>query len=322
MFRLATILALSASLASMHAHAQVMQNTNYEQELRHAKALLAGATSTDIPHHIHYDLKLYDRDGHQTTATYDIYRDPVLYQRIEIKAGDYQLTRISNLRDHVEWQQYTGNEPLRIFDFEKVMRLPQSAIDRFAKEPQIVQSMNPEQFQGAPLLCANDNAGTAICFNPMIRLFSYAQMFNNTIMYDQWLPIGTHTVPGTIRIYQDKKLLLEATGTVEVVKKFPDHLMEIPDTPSQPLPEAQYKIVKSKPMDLSDPRYGNVQVAVSIDERGKVIKESIVDSDDKHLDGVARKFARDLVFEPRIKDGQPVPFETVLYVEYYPYFVQ
>ena len=299
-----------------------MQNTNYEQELRHAQSLLAGATASDIPHHVHYDLKLYDRDGHEsTTGTYDIYRDPTRFQRIDIKVGEFQFTRISNLSNHVEWVHYTGQMPLKIVDFERVMDIPEAAVSRFSKELDSVRQMQPQQLQGAPLLCANDNAGTAICFNPMIRLFSYAQMFNRTIMYDQWLPIGLHTVPGSIRIFEDKKLLLEATGTVEAVKTFPDHLLEIPETPSQPSPDSDYKIVKSKPMDLSDPRYGNVQIAVSIDEKGHTTKESIIDSDDKHLDGIARKYAKDLVFEPRLKDGQPVPFDTVIYLEYYPFFL-
>jgi Gram-negative bacterial TonB protein C-terminal len=309
------------TLAFASPHAQIMQNTDYELELEHAKSLLAGLTETDIPHHLHYDLKLYDREGHQTDATYDVYRDPTRSQRVEINAGDYQFTHITNLRDHTDWQHSNGPAPLKVYDFGRVMDLPQAAIDRFAKQPQAVKSMSREQLQGAPLLCANDNAGTAICFNPMIRLFAYAQMFNCTIMYDQWLPTGTHTVPGTIRIYEDKKLLVEATGTVEAVKQFPEQLMKIPDTPSQVPPETQYKIVKSKPMDMSDARYGNVQIAVSVNEKGKATKESIMDSDDKHLEGVTRKYARDLVFEPRIKDGQPVPFEAVLYVEYYPYFV-
>lgn len=319
MRRFVSALVLIATTPALaHTYGQVMQNTDYEKELQYAKSLLAGTTATDVPHHIHYDLKLYDRDGHESTGTYDIYRDPVMYQRVDIKAGDYQFTRISNLHDHTDWQHSTGSMPLKIFDFERVMELPQAAVDRFSKEPQNVKELQPQQLNGAPLLCANDNAGTAICFNPMIRLFSYAQMFNRTIMYDQWLPVGSHTVAGAVRIYEDKKLLVEATGTVEVIKKFPEHLMEVPDTPSQLPPESQYKIAKAKPMDLSDERYGNIQVAVSVDEKGHVTKESIIDSDDKHLEGTARKYVRDLVFEPSIKDGQPVPFETVLYLEYYP----
>jgi Gram-negative bacterial TonB protein C-terminal len=319
MHRFAQVLTFTiASLAFLHARGQVMQNTDYEHELAHAKSLLAGVTSTDISHHIHYELKLYDREGHESTATYDIYRDPILYQRIEVKGGNYELTQISNLRDHVEWQHYTGDKPLKIADFEQVLIIPRAAVNRFAQEAEVVKSMYRQSLEGKPLLCANDNQGTAICFDPMIRLFAYAQMFDYTIMYDQWLPIGSHTVPGSIRIYEGKKLLVEATGTVEAVKTFPVHFMEIPDTPTMPPPDSLYKIVKSKSMDLSDPRYGNIQIAVSVDEKGRVVKESIVDSDDKHLEGSIRKFAHNLVFEPRIKDGQPVPFETVLYFEYYP----
>jgi hypothetical protein len=311
---------LTLALVSTHASCQVMQNTNYDQELQHARSLLAGMTATDVPHHIHYDLKLRDREGHESTATYDIYRDPPRFQRIEIKAGDYQFTRITNLQDHSNWLQYSSDVPLKIVDFEGVMEYPQAAATRFSQEAQAIKPMERQELEGAPLLCANDNAGTAICFNPMIRLFSYAQMFNRTVMYDQWLPIGTHTVASSIRVFQDKKVLIEATGTVEAVKSFPDHFMEIPNTPSQPSPNAQYKITKSKPMDLSDPRYGNVQITVSVDEKGHTVKESVIDSDDKHIEGSIRKYVRDLVFEPRLKDGQAVPFDAMLYLEYYPSF--
>lgn len=307
-------------MAAASSQGQVMQNTNYQQELQHAESLLAGLTTNDIPHHIHYDLTLYDREGHESTATYDIYRDPILYERTEIKAGDYQLTHITNVRDHVDWQHYTGDVPLKILDFERAVILPRTAVDRFAQEPQNIKPMQMQQLEDTPLLCANDQAGTTICFSPLIHLFAYAQMFNRTIMYDQWLPIGTHSVPGSIHIYQDKKLLVEATGTVEAVSKFPDHFMQVPDAPSMPSPESQYKIIKSKSLDQSDARYGNIQVEVSVDEKGHVAKESIIDSDDKHLEGAVRKFARNLVFEPRMKDGQPVPFDASIYVEYYPFF--
>ncbi len=316
-FVLIPVLAI-LSAALTHVQSQVMQNTDYAVELQHAMSLVAGMTSTDIPHRIHYDLKLYDREGHESTATYDIYCDPILYQRIEIKAGEYQLTQINNVRDHVDWRQYSGNKPLKILDFEQAVNFPQVAINRLNKDPDGVKQLQMQKLQGAPLLCTDDDNGTTICFNPMIRLFAYGQMFNHTIMYDQWLPIGSHTIPGSIRIFQDKKLLVEAAGTVEAVKTFPEHFMQIPDTPSQPTPESKYKIVKSKPMDASDYRYGNVQVAISVDEKGRVTKQSTLDSDDKHIDGAVRKFVRDLVFEPKLQDGQPIPFETVLYVEYYP----
>lgn len=299
--------------------AQVMQNTNYEQELQHAKSLIAGETATNIPHHVHYDLKLYDRDGRQSAATYDIYRDPGLYERVEIKAGDYQLTRINNVRDKNDWLHFTGDKPLRIFDFEQAFDLPHTAIDRFSQEADQVQKMEPQQLQGAPLLCANDNDGTAICFNPLIHLFAYAQMFNCTIMYDQWLPIGIHSVPGSIRIYEDKKLLVEATGTVEAIKTFPPHLMEIPEMPSQTDPEKAHKVIRYKPSDTSQPRYGNIKIRVSVDEKGQVTKADVVDSGDKHLDRAGRKFARSVVFEPQVENGQPVPFDTTIYAEYYPF---
>jgi TonB family protein len=306
------------SLAPIHA--QVPQNTDYEKELQYARSLLADTTATDIPHHVHYDLKLYDLDGHETTATYDVYRDPLLYDRYEIKAPNYEFTMIRSLRGPsklVDWLHTTGDKPLRITDFEQAFDMPISAIKRFAQEGQIGK-MEPQELEGAPLICANDNDGTAICFNPLVHIFAYAQMFNRTIMYDQWLPIGTHVVPGVIRIYQDKKLLVEATGTVEAVKTFPPHFMQVPDTPSQTDPANMHKILHYEPLDISQMRYGNIAVRISVDEKGKVTKAEVADSDDKHLDGVARKFARKLLMQPEIKDGSPVPYDTVIYLEYYP----
>jgi len=255
---LPALLLVIVAFTQEHALAQVMQNMNYEQELQHAKSLLAGETATDISHHIHYDLKLYDRDNHQSTATYDIYRDPAMNQHVEIKARDYALMQIANLRDKKEWLHYTGDKP------------------------------------------------------------PYAQMFNRTIMYDEWLPIGTHTVPGSIRIYEGKKLLVEATGTVETVNKFPEHFMEMPETPSQADPTTAHKAVRYQPIDASGASYGNTEIRVSADEKGQVTKADVIDSDDKRLEGVARKFARNIVFQPQVENGQPVPFTSVIYVEYYP----
>jgi hypothetical protein len=307
-------------LVAASARPQVMQNTNYQHELEHARALLAGTTPTDAPHHVHYDLKFYDRNGHEGTATYDVYRDPIMYERTEIKADDYQFTQISDVRNHTVWQQYTGDKPLKVAGFEQAVQMPMAAINRLAREPERVGNMELQAFEKMPLLCANDHAGTAVCFNPLIHLFSFAQMFNQTVMYDNWLPVGSHTVPGTVRIYEDKKLLLQATATVEMVKKFPPHLMEIPQTPSQPDPVSRHKIVQREEMELTQARFGDVAMRLSVDEKGHVTKVAVLDSDDKHIEGPAKKFAQHLVYEPEVENGHPVPFETVIYVEYYPFF--
>lgn len=313
----ALFLLLTATSFSV-AHAQVMANMNYSLELQHAESLLAGVTASDIAHHVHYDLKLYDRDRRESTATYDIYRAPLLYTRIEAKAGDYTLTFIRSETDKKEWQQYTGNKPLKLFDFEQALDRPMIAINRFSQELDGVQQMQPGQLEGAPLLCANDQGGTSICFNPLLHLFAYAQMFNQTVMYDQWLPIGAHTVPGSVRIYQDKKLLVEATGTVEAVKKFPPDFMSMPSSPAKLDPLAEHKVVHTKAIDMTQPVAGGLQIAVSVDEKGHVKKAEVIDSDDKKTEGLGRKAARGMVFEPKMENGQPVPFETVLYLEYYP----
>jgi hypothetical protein len=302
-----------------HMHAQVMQNTDYVQELKHAESLLAGTTPSDIPHHVHYDLKLKDRDGHETTATYDVYRDPIMYTRVDIKAGDFTLTHIISERDNKDWLHYTGNSPLKVFDFEQVSEHPVSAIGRLSQDLTHAQQMQPGQLAGAPLLCASDENGTSICFNPLLHLFAYAQMFNQTVMYDNWLPIGSHTVPGSIRIYQGKKLLVEATGTVEAVKKFPPDFMSLPQTPSQPEPTKAHKIIRSKPVDMNEAICANASVAISVDEEGHVKKAEIIDSDDKKIEGTVRKAARNMVFEPQLENGLPVPFDTILYLAYYPW---
>lgn len=306
-------------VVSLAASSQVMEDMSYRNQLRRAESLLAGTSAADVPHHIHYDLKLYDRDGRETAATYDIYRDPVLYERVDIKTPAYQLTHITNVRDHVNWFKYTGGDmPLKISDFQMAFDRPYVAIERLKEQGVEGHRLYPQQYQGAPLLCVGDDAGTSICFNPMIHMFAFAQMFNQTIMYDQWLPIGAHTVPGSIRVYQDKKLLLDAEGTVEAVKKFPADLLRIPGTPSQPDPSAGHKVTQYKPVNMSRMIFGGVQVGVSVDQQGKVTKLEIVDSDDKRLEGYARKTARGAIFEPQMENGKAVPFDTSLYLRYYP----
>jgi hypothetical protein len=299
--------------------AQVMLNMNYERELRHAESLIAGSSVLDVAHHIHYDLKLYDRNGHESTATYDIYRAPLLCTRVEIKSGNYTFTHISSEREKKEWLRYSGERPLKVFDFQRAFDRPYSAIERLAQELHNIGQLQTDQLDGAPLLCANDHAGTAICFNPLLHLFAYAQMFNQTIMYDRWLPIGSHTVPGSIRIYEDKKLLVEATGTVEVVKKFPPGWMQLPAEPSMPDPDIAHPVVRRKPIDMTEAVYGNAEIAVSVDEKGHVKKADIVDSDEKKIEGLARKSAHGMVFVPQKENGQPTPFDTILYLEYYPW---
>ena len=59
-------------------------------------------------------------------------------------------------------------------------------------------------------------------------------------------------------------------------------------------------------------------IAVSADEKGHVKKAEVIDADDKQIEDVARKAAKGMVLAPQIENGQQVPFDTVLYLNYYP----
>lgn len=294
--------------------AQVMQTTRYSTLLSHAQALTAGETASDISHHIHYDVKYRDRHGNEVTATYDIYRDRLRYTRVDIAAEGYSCRNIKDLLNKREWQHSAGDIPLKIYDLRDVLVEPKPEIHVFTKFP-LAASVRQEMIDGSPFSCADDNSGVRICFDPLIRTFAFAQVLNQTVTYDDWQRIGTHAVPGKIRLYDDKKLLVEATGKVEPVKQFPP-LFFAPGGEPQDEDES-HRIVDFKPM-VKEPVYGNVQLQISVDGTGKVTKTKVLDADNNQVKPIASKLARSLRFEPKSANGQPASFTSVFYFHYFP----
>jgi hypothetical protein len=294
--------------------AQVMQTKRFDTLLSHARALSAGETASDISHHIHYDVKYRDEHGHEVTATYDIYRDRLRYTRVDIAAQGYRCRHIKDLLNKSEWQHSAGDIPLKIFDLRDVLVEPEPEIQVFTKYP-LAASVHQEMIDGSPFACADDNSGVRICFDPLIRSFAFAQVLNQTVTYDDWQRIGTHAVPGKIRLYDDKKLLVEATGKVEPVKQFPS-LFFAPGSES-PDKDQSHRIVHLKPM-VKEAVYGNVQLQISVDGAGKVTKAKILDADNNQVKPIATKLARSLRFDPQSTNGQPAPFTSVFYLHYFP----
>ncbi len=295
--------------------AQVLQTSRYATVLSHARALTAGSTASDVAHHIHYDLKFRDRHGHEFTATYDIYRDPPRQTRVDIVAGDYRYTHIRDLMNKRDWKHFSGDMPLKIFDLRDVLIEPKPEIYRL-EQSQPPPAVRPEMIDGSPFACASNQVSVRVCFDPLIRTFAFAQVFNQTVTYDDWQRIGTHAIPGKISLYDGKKPLVEATGKVETVRKFPPLLFVPGDEPTQSEDE-DHRLIRFKPQP-DFPFYGNVQLQISVNEKGKVTKTKLIDSDNHHLDEVATSYARSFRFAPENANGQPSSFTSVFYLHYFP----
>jgi hypothetical protein len=301
--------------------AQVLAKHPFATELARALALQAGATATDIPHHVHYDLKLYDYHHKLTTGTWDIWRDPQHYVRTDIVAGDFHYTHIEDLAQHTNWRHFDHVLPLKIFDLRQNYVKPAEPVAFFSNSV-----LNPDpmvtfdQIEDSPFDCTPEVLEMRICFDPIAHVLAFAQMMNQTVTWEDWQPLGTHSVPRRFRIYDGNRLIVEASGKAEELKKFPPKLFVIPDgEPDMGEPENDgaepHRIIGMKPMSM-DLLYGNVLMHLFVNADGKVKKGEVIDADDSDLVGDAKHFARNLKFAPRKKDGVAVPFDEYLYVQH------
>jgi hypothetical protein len=299
---------------------QVIATHPFDTEMSRAVALEAGATATDVPHHVHYNLKLYDHKGKLTTGTWDIWRDPRHYLRVDIVAGDFHYTHIEDLTLHKQWRHFNTVMPLKVYDLRQAYREPAYVVARFSKaDPE--HNVRFQQVDGSPFDCTGEISGMRICFDPLAHVLAFAQMSNQTFTWEDWQPLGAHAVPRRYRIYDAGRVMAEADGTAEEVKMFPAGLFVIPpDEPDMGVPEEDgavpHKLVRLKPvhLDLLYGVYGNVLVQVHVGVDGKVKKTTLIDADDDDIIPEAKQFAHRLIFEPQITNGVPTPFDQYIYV--------
>jgi hypothetical protein len=301
--------------------AQVIARHPFKTELTRALALEAGATATDVPHHVHYDLKLYNHNHKLTTGTWDIWRDPQHYVRTDIVAGQFHYTHIEDLAQHTDWRHFDHVLPLKIFDLRQNYEKPTVPVALFSNT-----ILNPaplvtfQQIEGSPFDCTPEVLEMRVCFDPIVHVLAFAQIMNQTVTWENWQPLGTHSVPRHFRIYDGDRLIVEASGKADEVTTFPPNLFVIPaGEPDMGEPEndgsAPHRVISSKPLGL-DLLCGNVLMQLFVDADGKVKKADVVDADDNDLIGDAKHFARNLKFAPQKKNGVAVPFTEYLYVQH------
>jgi hypothetical protein len=297
--------------------AQVIATHPFDTEISRAVALEAGATATDVPHHVHYDLKLYNHKGKLTTGTWDIWRDPQHSIRVDIVAGDFHYTHIEDLIHKKQWRHFNTVMPLKVYDLRQAYREPDYVVEHFAKATP-KHTVRFQQVDGSPFDCTNTVMQMRICFDPLAHVLAFAQMYNQTVTWEDWQPLGAHSAPGRFRIYDAGRVMVEAAGTAEQVKTFPPGLFVIPaDQPDMGEPEddgaTPQRVVGMKPVHL-ELLYGNVLIQVHVDMDGKVKKATLIDADDDDIVSEAKQFAHHLIFEPQIKDGAATPFDQYIYL--------
>jgi hypothetical protein len=299
--------------------AQVIANRPFTAAITRARSLEAGATATDIPHHVHYDLKLYNHKGKLTTGTWDIWRDPQHYIRADIVAGDFHYSHIEDLTLKTNWRHFNTLMPLKVFDLRQNYAQPDFAVMRFGTAtPE--HYVRFQQIQGSPFDCTSELVQVRVCFDPLAHVLAFAQMFNQTVTWEDWQPLGSHSIPRRFRIYDAGRVMIEAAGHAEVVKTFPPGLFSIPPgKPDMGEPEVDgsspHKVIDRKPVHL-DPLYGNVLAHVEVDPQGKVKKVDMIDADDDDIIHDSEQYLKHLTFAPQLKDGVPAPFDQYIYLRY------
>jgi hypothetical protein len=303
------------------AGAQMPATQTFARALERAQALEAGMAATDLPLHVHYDLKLYSHKGKLTTGTWDLWRDPLRHERVDIKAGDFQYTHIDNVAEKVQWRHFNTFMPLKIFDLREDYAVPQYLVDKIleVKPPAMVRFT---QIDGMPFDCTPAWDQGRICFDPIAHVIAFAQIFNQSMTWENWQPVGIHTVPRRFRIYDAGRVMVEAAGQAEPVKAFPPGLFTIPpNEPDMGEPELDgaipHKVLKAPTVNLQ-PLYGNVLMLATVGADGKVKKLRLIDADDDDIIPDAKRFAKHVTFQPQVKNGTPVPFETYLYLKHGP----
>lgn len=315
------ILSALAVIFCRPAATQVPATQTFTSALERARALEAGMTSTDPALHVHYDLKLYSHKGRLTTGTWDVWRDPLLHERVDIKAGDFQYTQIEDVAKKLKWQHFNTFMPLKIFDLREDYAIPVYLVDKILamKPPAMVRFT---QIDGVPFDCTPAWDQGRVCFDPIAHVIAFAQIFNQSMTWENWQPVGVHTVPRRFRIYDAGRVMVEAAGQAEVVRAFPPGLFDIPaNQPDMGDPELDgsipHKVLKAPAVNLQ-PLYGNVLMLASVGADGKVKKLRLLDADDDDIIPDAKRFAKHVIFQPQIKDGMPVPFQTYLYLKHGP----
>lgn len=317
MRRLLFALSLLALLPA--GSAQVVAAPPFATAIHRALALEAGAVAGDLPHHVHYDLRLYSHKGKLTQGTWDIWRDPLHFTRSDIVAGDFHYTLIEDLAHVTQWRHFNTVMPLKVYDLLENYRQPDFAVSFFAA-PGAPGTVRFAQISGSPFDCTSLSLQMRVCFDPLVHVLAFAQIFNQTITWEDWQPVGTRSVPRRFRIYDAGQIMVEASGQAEVVHTFPPGLFAIPsDQPDMGSPENNgtppHRVVASKPVPL-DLLYGNLLFRLDVDADGKVHKVDLIDADDNDLVRNSVEFAKSLVFAPQLTNGLPTPFEQYIYLHY------
>ena len=311
---------LVLTLAAPAGWAQVIATHPFDTEMNRALALEAGATATDVPHHVHYDLKLYSHKGKLTTGTWDIWRDPLRYVRVDIVAGDFHYTHIEDLTLKKQWRHFNSPIPLKVYDLRQEYKEPSSFVVEQFSGTAPKHYVRFQQVQGSPFDCTNEVLEMRICFDPLAHVLAFAQMLNQTVTWEDWQPLGAHSVPKRFRIYDAGRVMVEAAGQAEQVKTFPLGLFAIPaGEPDMGEPEddgtTPHKVISSRAVHL-EPLIGNVLVQVRVGVDGKVKKVVLIDADDDDMVHDAEQFVKHLTFAPQIKDGVAMPFEQYMYLRH------
>jgi hypothetical protein len=300
------LLLVMGSLALISPRDSSSQSKDLKQVLAHADSLIAYQQADQTPYHLHYDLVSTGMDGQTTNGTFDFWFVDRQHQREWITIGSYywDWTKVGE----AVTSNTAGFEPLRIMEFFWYWRRPYAVIDEMS-DLQALPGMKKVKTKLDVELCAADTF-SEVCVNATLGNYVRAREGALSAVYAQWRPVGNRFATTDFALFQKKKMIFHAVGTIEPMKDADTVFDQSKRTyPSPPEKDKLEPKLIHHTQSIAE-AYGSALVHVWVDSHGNVTNVELMDADEKSVAGAALRTAKTCKYIPAERNGSPVPSET------------
>ncbi len=296
-----------------------------------ADRVIAAATAHSdnlfAPYHERYELTMTDYKGEKHQGSIETWISPAGF-RFELHTDTYNEVRVSNYATGQMWGMRDGILPLRVVEFVWDRVLPRDAVQRVLHGGGTIPGLKTVTVADEQLTCAGIGATAQMCFDPLTGFIVSGSLESERVEYEGWKKVDTWKYRvSTLRIYQDKNLLVEARLTAAGMEFSPDIFQQIDglremqtnskDRNSSPTPNPQQHRILARGVSAQAARiHGYAQTHVWVDTQGIVTRAEVEDADDAQVAAAALESARKTVYQPWLDNGQPSAFETTILSTY------
>lgn len=292
-----------------------------------ADRMIAAATAHNEnlfePYHERYELTMIDYKGQKHQGAMETWISPVGF-RFELHTDTYNEVRVSNYASGQMWETIDGILPLRAREFTWDKVVPTNVVQRILHGGGTIPKLKAETAADGQLTCAGIGVTAQMCFDPLTGFIVSGSLQSEHVAYEGWKKVDTWKYrASTLRIFQDKNLLVEAKLTAAGMEFSPEIFQQIDglrelrthpkDRSSSPTPVPQQHKILARGVPASGMRvHGYAQTEVWVNQYGLVTQAEVEDADDAQIAAAALQSAQKTVFAPWRENGQPSAFETTI----------